>query len=422
MAGAWRGCRSEQERVMLRPREAGIPVEDGARKIAGNQARLLLCLGTACLAGSLYVYLPILSPHAQSLGASLTLVGVIGGSYAFVQLLTRPVLGLISDRRIGKLIVSLSSLLSAAACLGLVISRRPEHFIAWRALAGLGGACLVAFPAMFSAAFGSSNLARAISLYAFSFCAGQTVSGLLGGALAQWLGWRAPFLLGVVLGLGGALALTFAVRGPSLSSLAMPSSSIRLTSLLGSRLFVLTTVLASLGAFSHIATVYTFVPVRAAELGSDAGRLGFLAAVTSAAVGVGNALCGTLAGRLHRRWVVSFGLGLMGLGIVLVPSVGTFWSLLISQLASGVGWGLAMPVLMAVALDAAGPAQFGPASGLFQWGMALGSLAGPAMGGVVAQWFGLDATFLLSGVCCLVGVAYPLWDLPRHGRGVGAGM
>jgi len=53
--------------------------------------------------------------------------------------------------------------------------------------------------------------------------------------------------------------------------------------------------------------------------------------------------------------------------------------------------------------------------------MALGSLAGPAIGGVVAQRFGLNATFLLSGVFCLVGLGYPLGERPRQNPGAGAG-
>jgi len=56
MVAVWRGCRSRLERVKLRPEEAVIPREDRPGRIAANQAGLLLCLGTGCLAGSLYVY------------------------------------------------------------------------------------------------------------------------------------------------------------------------------------------------------------------------------------------------------------------------------------------------------------------------------------------------------------------------------
>ena len=45
----------------------------------------------------LYVYVPILPVYAQSMGASLSLVGLIVASYGVVQLLLRIPLGVASD-------------------------------------------------------------------------------------------------------------------------------------------------------------------------------------------------------------------------------------------------------------------------------------------------------------------------------------
>jgi len=47
---------------------------------------------------SLYAYVPILSPYAESLGASYKMVGMIIGSYGFTQMLLRIPLGIISDK------------------------------------------------------------------------------------------------------------------------------------------------------------------------------------------------------------------------------------------------------------------------------------------------------------------------------------
>ena len=45
---------------------------------------------------SLYVYMPILTPYVEGLGASLSMVGLVVGSYGFTQMLIRIPLGIYS--------------------------------------------------------------------------------------------------------------------------------------------------------------------------------------------------------------------------------------------------------------------------------------------------------------------------------------
>lgn len=166
---------------------------------------LLLCVGTFLTGCCLYIYMPILSPYAQMLGASPALIGLIVGSYGFVQLIAKPPLGLLSDRWSRKPILVAGPILGGLGGLGLGLFSQPESFVAWRGLAGLGGAALVAFPLAFSASLGSAQTVWAASLFSFSFDLGMTASAVVGGGLAQLLGWQAPFWVSLALGAGGAL-------------------------------------------------------------------------------------------------------------------------------------------------------------------------------------------------------------------------
>ena len=90
---------------------------------------LLLCVGTFLTAASLCIYVRILSPYAEMFGASLSLIGLIGGSYGFVQLLTRIPLGLLSDHGLRKpiLVASRGNEGDGPAAAGETVSSRREQ-------------------------------------------------------------------------------------------------------------------------------------------------------------------------------------------------------------------------------------------------------------------------------------------------------
>lgn len=74
---------------------------------------------------SQYTYVPNLSAYLRELGASLTLIGIVTGSYGFTQMLARIPLGILSDR-IGrrKIFVSAGFLLSLTANILFLLFRR----------------------------------------------------------------------------------------------------------------------------------------------------------------------------------------------------------------------------------------------------------------------------------------------------------
>ena len=249
-----------------------MPADQSVR--SSQWTLLLLCLGTGLTAASLYIYVPILSPYTTYLGASLALIGFVGGGYGLVQLFSRIPMGLLSDQGFGRLIVLSSPVLAGLACLGLGLFRRPESFIAWRALAGLGGSALVAFPLTFMFALGPTRVTRATGLFTFSFGLGQTFSTLVGGGLAQVLGWRAPFFVGLVLAVAALLALSLASKPQRQSGpLALPNGG-QFLKTARNRQVLLAVALGVIGNLAHVTTIFTFVPIRAVELGASPGGAG----------------------------------------------------------------------------------------------------------------------------------------------------
>src|SRR3990172_6815779 len=96
--------------------------------VGDRRSAAFLALVTFFFWASLYVYVPILAVYAQSLGASLSMVGLVVGAYGISQLLLRIPLGIQSDRHGRRLPYVAASLVAAA--LGapwLAVSPPPLH-------------------------------------------------------------------------------------------------------------------------------------------------------------------------------------------------------------------------------------------------------------------------------------------------------
>ena len=106
--------------------------------VGDRRSAAFLALVTFFFWASLYVYVPILAVYAQSLGASLSMVGLVVGAYGISQLLLRIPLGIQSDRHGRRLpYVAVALLVAAAGALGLALAPDPWTLFLARGLTGV---------------------------------------------------------------------------------------------------------------------------------------------------------------------------------------------------------------------------------------------------------------------------------------------
>ena len=235
---------------------------------AKGRSIALFYLSTFLYWTSMYVYMPILSVHAENLGATIGLVGAIVGAYGFSQLAFRIPLGVWSDRIGMRKPFILAGLIAAAVgALGLGLSTDPLWLVLWRAVTGVGAAAWVAFTVLFSSYFPPEKASRAMSQVVFIAGMGQMIGSFTGGLIAQQWGWEVPFFVATALGLLGALA--------SLGLQEMPVSARREVSArelwrIGTApLLLAVSMVAMLSSWTQWVTVYGFTPVYAARLGAS---------------------------------------------------------------------------------------------------------------------------------------------------------
>ncbi len=381
---------------------------------ANNHFTGLFSVATFFYWTSLYLYVPILSVHAEGLGASIGLVGTVVGAYGLTQLLFRVPLGVWSDR-IGVRKPFILAGLGAAGigALGLALSTDPVWLVFWRAMTGVGAAAWVAFTVLFSSHFAPDKAARAMSQVTVISAVGQMVSTYAGGVIAQLWGWSAPFYVAVFLALMGVAVAALLDEKPMVAKRELTARELWHIGTVP--LLLLVSIVAMLGSWTQWATANGFSLVYAAGLGASRADLGLLTTVVPVGFTLGSLTSAFLAERIGLRTTAAAGMAVQANGAFLVPLMHTLPMVAVTQVMSGTGRGLAYPLLMGLSIRSIKPADRATAMGGFQAVYALGMFAGPASTGMLGDLFGLTAVFAILGAVALAGSALVVVAMPSKG-------
>jgi MFS family permease len=147
-----------------------------------------------------------------------------------------------------------------------------------------------------------------------------------------------------------------------------------------------------------------FAAVRAQDLGASDGQLGILTTAVQIAKAVPMFLIGFRSRRQNSRLMAAVGLALIAVPLFVYPFLTHFSLLVACQALTGLGVGIAFPVLMGLALQAVEPEARASAMGVFQSVYAVGMTLGPILSGVVARWWGITGVYLTNGALLVLAV------------------
>jgi len=154
--------------------------------------------------------------------------------------------------------------------------------------------------------------------------------------------------------------------------------------------------------------VVPVMPVYADELGVSQAGLGML----FAAYALGNIVAavpfGVLSDKVGRRPFLVFGMFAMAGAFVLYAYSSTYTALFLSRFLDGVTAAANWSVGLAIIPDVYPEGERGQAMGMVMAAMGAGAIAGPAVGGALYDWLGLQAPFLLVSLICVAGGAAAL--------------
>lgn len=361
----------------------------------------------------MYLYVPVLAVHAENLGASAGLVGVVVGSYGFAQLLLRIPVGVLSDR-VGrrKPFILLGIVATGVGALGLGLSSEPGWLVVWRCVSGAGAAAWVAFTVLFSSYFAPEKATRAMSEVSFVGGMALILATYAGGLIAQAWGWTVPFFVAVAFSiLGISAALRLEERPVPVRRSLAPRELLRIGTV---PLLVTVSGVTMLSTWAQWSTVNGFSLIYAARLGADRAELGLLTTVTQAAHTAGTLLSAYMADRIGIRGTIVLALIVQASGTFVVPWLDSVGLVAVSQALGGGGRGLSYPLLMGLSIRSVALADRATAMGVFQAVYALGMFAGPTTSGLIGDAFGLPAVFVAAGIVVLVGIPVVVTRVPSN--------
>lgn len=369
---------------------------------------------------SLYVYVPILSPYLEHLGASYTMMGIVLGSYGLMQIVIRLPLGIASDRlKKRKPYVVLGLLTATVSCLLFGIGEHVGWALAGRIVAGVSASTWVAFTVMYASMYRKEEATRAMGIISLLTAAGQLIGMSVSGLLVEAGGWMASFWTGTVIGLAG-FALAFALKEPGGEMHRAPMRYEDLFPVMKDRLLLKVSALSILAQSVLFITMFGFTPSYALSLGADKFQLTLLVM----AFMIPHALTAYFSGRLLAPRFGSWPVVMTGFAVSAICSSATslvpgFGLLMATQAINGAVQGLHLPLLLGLSIEHIPDEKRATAMGFYQAVYAIGMFAGPFLAGTLNEWAGLKSGFYLAGAFGLTAaVLTRVWFLAKNRRPV----
>ncbi|MBI4332044.1 MAG: MFS transporter [Chloroflexi bacterium] len=169
--------------------------------------------------------------------------------------------------------------------------------------------------------------------------------------------------------------------------------------------------------FAAMTLLYPVMPPYAAGLGGSVAQVGLVVALQPYVAALTQAPVGLLSDRLGRRLLLLSGIGINIISYFLYLFTSNLGILMAVRAFNGLGNAGFYPAATALVVDIAPQEKRGEALGLFATGTQLGSMAGPALGGILLQNFGYRAPFLASAAIAIAGLLLALTTLKYASAG-----
>ncbi len=361
------------------------------------------------------IIIPLLPFYAESYGASALMVGLLGSVYSLMQFLVAPLAGRWSDR-LGRRPIILAGLLgSCVAYVALALADSLALIFAARIVAGIAGGNIPTAQAYIADITTPENRARGMGLIGAAFGLGFIFGPAIGGILTRF-GPAMPMWCAAALCLAN-FAAALALLPESRHGQPARASLGRLDLLQRARRHP--GLVALLAVFFFVSTAFsgfeaTFALFTERRFGFTAETIGYVFAFIGVILATINGVAvGRVVPRLGERRVVPMAIGLIALGLALVPAAQSVPLLFAVCGLIAVGMGFNNPALSSAVSRLADADEQGGMLGLAQSLGALGRIAGPTWGGFLFDNAGLALPFLSAAAIMMAALLLAVAGMRR---------
>ncbi len=367
---------------------------------------------------------PFFPLYVQTLGVQGTAeaaqwAGVIVAASAISMAVAQPIWGNLADRW-GRKPMVVRSMLGAGLTVGAMgFVTSPEQLLLARLIQGAVSGTVAAANALVATSTPKLHIGFALGVMQVAMFLGSSVGPLLGGVIADNLGYRTSFYAaGFLLLLGAVVVVVFVHERFTPPPADLPRAGVwaEARSLLGITLFPLIIgiiFMIQVGGVIVAPVLSLFI----AELSggeNEATAAGVVLGLGGAVSAVSAIVLGRLSDRVGRTLILPICVAGAGLSYFPQAFVEEVWQLLILRMLLGVFLGGMMPTANALLVEVSPRSKRGAAFGLAAAAMAIANAVGPLSGAAIASHWGLRAVFLATSGLFLLTLAWVLAGFRRQ--------
>ena len=377
-----------------------------------REKRLLpLIVMVGCIMAGTGIIAPVLSLYAQTMGVSSTLVGLLVTIFGVGRLMANLPAGYLSQKIGRRPLLAAGPIIVAFSAAGAALTDSFTVLLAWRFLQGVGsGIYMTTSMAALADISPPASRAGNLSLYQASVQLGATLGPALGGYLANYFGYTAPFWAYMLVGLAAAALAIFAFEDTLNKADArkpLPSSISKRGMMTAP--FTAICLLAGMVFFTRAATLFQLIPILGHDsFGLSVGEVGLALTVNAGMNFVALPIASPLIDRFGVR-VMVFAAAVGSAGslalIYAAPSAFWFW---VGVTFLGISSGLSYPATSSFTIACLPRERYGPGMGMQRTFGDVGFVVGPVIVGALSDASGtqLAGTSLNVGLLIVAALAF----------------
>jgi multidrug resistance protein len=352
------------------------------------------------------IVVPLLPVYAYELGASGLYIGLVFGAFSLSRTFFLPYFGRLSDKKGRKPLIVAGLLAYALISIGFILSKNVETLIIIRFIQGISSAMLIPVIQAYVGDItpeGSEGLS--MGMFNMSMFFGLSLGPLAGGMINEHFSLNTSFLcMGILAFLGFSLCLFLLPPTKSERAVSRKKEVVSWKKLLRDK------DLAGLFFFRFayaacVGVVWGFLPVLAdSEFHLSSSYIGILVMLGVFIAGVMQTPMGYMADRFDKRIMILIGGFIIAFAILLFNWADGFGDLFTANVLIGIGGGIAMPALMALAvLKGKTTKAMGSVMGIITMAHSSGMLTGSLVAGLMMDMFQLRHAFTFGSLIMILG-------------------